>query len=221
MTRGAITLTFDDGYQHILDNIVPLLNQHKIPGVFAIPLDTDTVAQTEELSIAPLEKWLALQHTHHELAAHSVTHRNLVQLSPLDLEKELKTPQQQLNATTLIYPGGAYNKETVTFAQQHYLAARTVEYGFEKLTPDKPFQLKTYNFSRHNFSVTKANLLATYAWLTNSWLIETYHVISDIPTGKTHEIPLAGFLKHLKFIQRLPIKTTTIREQIKHISSHV
>jgi len=75
-------------------------------------------------------------------------------------------------------------------------------------------RLKTYNFTRRNFSVAKANLLASWAYLSNTWLIETYHLIDDNETTYDHTVTLRDFTKHLSFITKLPINIATIDQVI-------
>lgn len=211
MQRGAITLVFDDGYEQIFTTVIPFLSQRKIKGVFAIPLNHDIVEQTEGQPTTSWEQWIKISENGHEIAAHSVSHSSLPGLPEEALEQELREPAEKLGATTLVYPGGAHNERVVQSASVYYKAARTVRKGFENMTPENPMQLKCYNFTRNNFSTWKANALAVWAWVTNKWLIETYHMI-DHPTA-VHSVPFNDFKKHISFIQRLPIPIQTIRER--------
>lgn len=214
MSRGQITFVFDDGYEVIYKNVVPVLDEYKMLGVFAVALDNKAIESTEKRPVVPWEKWLSLKAQGHEIAAHSVSHRNLTKLSLIELNHELTEPAQKLGASTIIYPGGAFNETVINTTKTHYTAGRAVKKGFEKLTPRDPMQLKTYNFTRTNFSVTKANMLALWAWLTNSWLIETYHMVDDNETEVLHSVRLSDFKKHLSFIHHLPVKVITIQDAI-------
>lgn len=214
MQRGSITLAFDDGYQHILSDIVPLLNRYHVPAVFAIPLDNISVSQKEGIPVAPYSDWLPIKNKGHELAGHSITHADLTSLSDQDLNEQLIVPRDTLSATTLIYPGGAQNKRVEKQASLYYTAARTVKRGFNALPPKNSMQLKTFNFTKDNFSVAKANTLALWAMLSNRWLIETYHVVSNKITDNPYAIDISCFEKHLRFISRLPIRKTTIQQAV-------
>lgn len=217
-TRGCVSLVFDDGYSHIFDNIVPLLQQHKLPATFAISLDNGTLATQTGLPFTPWEKWLTLPPDHFEIAAHTIHHTDLTRLSLTELEIELKEPAEKLKATTVVYPGGASNDSVMATAQKYYLAGRTTRRGFETLPPHTPMHLHAFNFTRANFSPFKANILALWAYLTNSWLIETYHIITDQPTKLKHAVNQADFTHHLKFLTRLPVSVRTIRDVIRHHS---
>ncbi|MBI3255378.1 MAG: polysaccharide deacetylase family protein [Candidatus Andersenbacteria bacterium] len=212
-TRGHITFVFDDGYEAVWQHVLPLLKEHNIPAVFAIPLENKSIANETG---APMRAWQQWQEvgSQHEIAAHSVTHRDLTSLSPSELQTELRAPAQTLMATTLVYPGGGFNEEVTQEASKHYTAGRTVKRGFETIPPAHPMALKTFNFSRRNFSVTKANALALYAWATDKWLIETYHIVDTAPHQDIHSLPLALFAKHLAFVAHLPIAKITIQEAL-------
>lgn len=216
--RGCVSLVFDDGYTHIFETIVPLLKQHNISATFAIPLDHHALAAQTGLPFTPWEQWLTLQSDHFEIAAHAIHHTDLTRLSATELESELKEPAQKLAATTLVYPGGATNDSVTTLAQKYYQAGRTTRRGFETLPPHNSLRLHTFNFTRHNFSPFKANMLALWASLTNSWLIETYHLVTDQPTDLKHAVNQTDFTHHLKFLTHLPIAVRTIRDVIRHHS---
>jgi len=209
--RGMVTFVFDDGYQAVYEEVVPLMDQHHLPAVFAVPLQTETVARSEGEPTLPIDAWRALQERGHEVAAHSVSHRNLTTLTPSELDTELAEPVAVLQATTLVYPGGAHNETVREAAKQYYRAARTVEHGFESRPPRNPWRLKTYNFTRANFSLWKANCLVLWAWLTDQWLIETYHLVSSRPSSMSHSVVLSDFAAHVQFVARLPIATKTIK----------
>ena len=217
-TRGVITFVFDDGYERVYKNVLPILNKHNMPGVFALPLDGSAVEKSERARenpfqpIRPWQEWLAIQHEGHEIASHSNTHPDLTTLTEHELNSEIAYPAQTLNATTFVYPGGGHNDTVVEATKAHYAAARTVLRGFETLPPKNPWRLKTFNFSRNNFTLLKANMFAVWAYLTNSWLIETYHMIHDDTSEMVHTVKTNDFKKHVAFIARLPIAVKTIKD---------
>lgn len=209
--RGVITLVFDDGYEQIFNQVVPLLNQYQMPGVFAIPLNPSTILESVRRPIVNWEQWLPLKEQGHEIAAHTIHHADITTLTGENLTTELAEPQQKLNATTLVYPGGAYNEETIKEVSRYYRAARTTKKGFEHLPPHQPLALHTFDYTRQSFSLAKANYRVIKAYLTNSWLIETYHLIDDQELSVEHCIPLSLFIRHLQFIHSLPIPVKTIQ----------
>lgn len=212
--RGVITLAFDDGYEQIFNQVVPILNQYQMRGVFAIPLNPSTILESVRRPIVSWENWLPLKEQGHEIAAHTIHHADITTLTGENLTAELLEPQQKLSATTFVYPGGAYNEETAKEVSRYYQAGRTTKKGFEHLPPRHPLALQTFDYTRQSFSLLKANYRALKAYVTNSWLIETYHLIDDQELDIEHCIPLSLFIRHLQFIHSLPIQVKTIQEVI-------
>lgn len=212
MKRGTITFTFDDGYEAVYQKALPILDKYNFKGVFATPLNYQKLEQTESAPVRPWQDWLSIRERGHEIAAHSVNHVDLTQLLPAELDQELKEPREKLQATTLVYPGGVFNNTISEAAKRYYTAARTVKRGLETLPPRNTMQLKSYNWTRHNFSVTKANLLVLWAYVTNSWLIETFHMVDDNDRKLVHTVREVDLDKHLKFVSKLPIYVRTIQE---------
>ena len=215
---GVLSLTFDDGYRHILDDIVPFLDEADLPGVFAIPIDRSAVETTEGLAVAAVSEWLDRAGDKHELAAHGASHQPLTKLQGEELVAELEKPHQALNASSLVYPGGAHDDSVVAIAEQYYTVARTTDYGFESRRPTDLMRLKTFNYKRTNWSLFKANVRVLWAWLTNRWLIETYHIVDD-SSAAAYAVPLSDFKKHVRFIQRLGIPVRTLSQAVESSKS--
>ncbi len=211
-TRGAITLVFDDGYKDVYDEVIPLLAYYGVQAVFAVPL-SPVSGKIEHEEIETVNNWKIIAKKYgHEIAAHGMSHRSFASLSHHELEEELAKSAQELQATTLVYPGGAYNEHIVREAQKHYTAARTVKFGLEQLPPEKPFELKTINYTKNNFSRMKANSYSLLAWIQNKWLIETFHMVRKDKSSMKHTVSLSDLDAHLDFITSLPIRIATTRE---------
>ncbi len=210
--RGALTLVFDDGYQAVYEEVLPLLAQYNVRAVFAVPLNPDggTIAGQD---IAPVSAWQhAATSYDHELSAHGISHTSFLGLSPEKLAEELSRPHTTLPATTVVYPGGAHNDDVVAQARRYYKAGRTVIRGLESLPPQDPMRLRTINFSKRNFSVARANIHALRAHVQNKWLIETYHMVSKHPSSLTHSALISDLEAHLDFITSIPIRIGTIQD---------
>lgn len=213
--RGVITFVFDDGYERVYQNAVPLLNKYNLKGVFALPINGKKLERNEHRTIRPWQNWLDVKQRGHEIASHSVSHTNITRLDSVSLEQELQESKNSLQATTFVYPGGALNDDVVRAVSKHYTAARTVIRGFETLPPKNLWQLRSFNWRRTNFSPWKANLLALWAYLTNSWLIETFHMVDDNDTQMAHTVRTRNLDKHLAFVAKLPVTVKTIHETIR------
>ncbi len=212
-----VSIVIDDGFSAAFTSVVPLLDQYHFPGVFAVPVDHAVIARTMQRSTTSWEEWLAITSRGHEIAAHSISHVDLTTLTAAELEEELRLPQILLQASTLVYPGGGFNDAVMRVTKKYYQAARSTTHGFETLPPRNAYELRTFDFTRSNFSVRKANLLALWAVLSNTWLIETYHMIDDHEQDMMHHVSLHDFRSHLAFLARLPIAVKTIRSVIGEI----
>lgn len=208
--RGIVSFVFDDGYQHVLENVVPLLDSFKLPGVFAVPLNEQAINKSEPYPAAPWQAWRAALGQRHELAAHSVNHINLTTLADDEIQAELALPHETLGASTVVYPGGAFDDRVVSAAARYYSAGRTVQRGYEHIHPPEPLRLRSFNYTQRNFTVARANARVLWAWLTNRWLIETFHIVHDDAGPILHAVSLKDLTAHLRFVARFPVHVSTI-----------
>lgn len=218
MPRGAVTLCFDDGYRAVYDRVLPLLHELGLRAVLAVPVDSSALERAEG---TPIAAWQRVCETdQHELAAHGVTHRALSILTDEELADELRRSREATGASALVYPGGAHDDRVVAAARPLFRAARTVRPGYATLPPRDWYRLPSFVSTRDNFQVWKWNLRALWAWVTNRWLIETHHNVTfgqgpwSTGHGKRHAIPLEALERHLRFLQRLPIRIATIRDVV-------
>lgn len=217
--RGQVTFVFDDGYEQTYDHVLPLLRHFNCVGVFALPLNLENLQKQTNHPLKPYQQWQAITSAGHEIAAHTVTHRDLTTLTANELEHELVEPAKVLGATTIVYPGGGVNTNVARLAHKYYQAGRTVKRGFETLPPADPMQLHSFDYTRYNFQLIKANTRALWAYITNHWLIETYHLVTAQDTTMTHTVQVEDLRSHLHFISRLPITVATIKGTIEQYSS--
>lgn len=212
MSRGVLTLVFDDGYQDVFDHVLPLLRRHGIRATFAVPVQTERVAQTEGAAIASLSAWKDVcRRDGHELAAHGVTHRPLTELDDAELGRELRDSRSATGATTLVYPGGAFDERVKRAAAQVFRAARTTAWGVETLPPRDPYALRSLNATSRNFRWWKFRPRELQALFAGQWVIETFHRVTNHPTHP-HDVSLHDFAWHLTWLRRLPLRIATIRD---------
>lgn len=212
MSRGFLSLVFDDGYQDVLQYVVPLLQKQKIRATFAVPIETERVAQIHGVPIAPLNVWKeACSRDGHELAAHGVTHRSLTALSDQELTQELQDSQSATGATTLVYPGGAFDERVQREAARLFRVARTTQWGTESLPPRDPYALRTLNATGKNFRAWKFRPRELQSVLMNGWVIETFHRVTPTPKD-FHDVLLDDFAAHLSWLSHLPLRIATIRD---------
>lgn len=213
MTRGIISFVFDDGYSEILSDVLPLLEKYGIKATIAVPIETENVAKTENCTIPLISTWKEYcVQKGHELAAHGKNHLPLSTLSEEQTKQELSESKLATDASSLVYPGGAFDARVKKIAAEYFSSARTTKRGFETLPPKDNFELHTFNATQNNFAVWKWNLWALRALTEKKWLIETYHHVNR--PEKMHSVPLRNLEKHIKFISHLPIRIATIGQVI-------
>ena len=208
--RGAISFVFDDGYEHIYQDVLPILESAHIPAVVSVTLEGKSFGDSTHVPRRPWQEWLEIKSRGHEIASHTVSHRDLKAQSNPELEIELGHSAEALGASTIVYPGGGISDEIMEISRKYYTAGRGIIHGYEGLVPEHPMQLHTLNYRSDNFSVLKANLYALMAFLKNQWVIETYHVVSNSEPDIHHCVKLTDFKRHVDFVKLLPIHATTI-----------
>ncbi|WP_421655746.1 polysaccharide deacetylase family protein [Leptothermofonsia sp. ETS-13] len=139
LPEKPILLTFDDGYAGHYTYVYPLLKKYNYPAVFSIYTDKIdkrlgrpgvTWEQLREMAADPLVT----------IVSHSLSHRLMPDLSPVEVEKELKESKQILEATLGVpiryftYPEGKYNAQVAQAVQAAgYTAALTMNDANEQL----------------------------------------------------------------------------------------
>ncbi|HEU5061330.1 MAG TPA: polysaccharide deacetylase family protein [Kofleriaceae bacterium] len=122
----AVSLTFDDGFDtHLL--AADLLDQHGMLGTFYLIL-----GRLGGEGYLTLDDVRSLADRRHEIAAHTFTHRSLVDLPPDEAERELCDARIALGelgfgAESFAYPFGASSEEVIAAAERcGYSSARGV-----------------------------------------------------------------------------------------------
>lgn len=196
LKRGACSLVFDDGYQETLDHVLPLLKKYDLKASFAFATKPQSIEKVAGFACAPLALLPKLKKAGHEIASHTVEHKNLTFYSPQQLDTELKTSQAKLKAETIIYPGGAYDQKVINRAKNYYQFGRGVEEGLNPIPPLNFLTLKTFVL-RQNTKWSLLNRQAQKAHKQNKWLIESYHLVSKKDRNYRFTVTPNDLEKHL------------------------
>ncbi|MBT8488812.1 MAG: polysaccharide deacetylase family protein [Gemmatimonadetes bacterium] len=146
--RGAITVTFDDGWRSVYENAWPVLQTMDIPANVAVY--TEAVGFPAYMTEAHLNE---LHDAGWAMVAHTVTHDSLPNLSAGELDFELRAGQEWLvtrgyrGSNVFVAPYHEFEDREKTAAAIYYTAAR----GYSANTispdsivswmPDRPFDL--------------------------------------------------------------------------------
>lgn len=129
--KGAVILTFDDGYEDFYVNVLPLLKQMGFKAVMALPtglagnpgyVTWDEISQIAGSGV--------------EIVNHTWSHANLNTNDTAAVQREIMTADGQLTDRgynlnkAFVYPYGAYNNYTISFLQSKgYTMAFTTASG--------------------------------------------------------------------------------------------
>lgn len=130
--KKSVIITFDDGYQDVFDNAVPILLEHHFVGVFGIItgfVGTRDYASWQTIGAAKAKGMIIVSHSfsHFDFSKHNYTDQEYsIAKSTMDINDNLGfTP------TYFIYPYGTYNTDTENILTAHgYVMALTTAYGF-------------------------------------------------------------------------------------------
>ncbi len=138
-----IILTFDDGYQDAYDSAFGLLQKYQMTGVFYL-----IVAKIGTPGYLTWEEILKMQASGMTFGSHTLTHPDLRNLTPANLEKEIKESREILiqklgqEITDFCYPSGKYTDAVLAEVKKDgYTTAMTTNSGISSLK-DNPFSLK-------------------------------------------------------------------------------
>jgi peptidoglycan/xylan/chitin deacetylase (PgdA/CDA1 family) len=213
-----ISVTFDDGWESIYTQAMPLLQKHGIP-------TTQYVLSDEENNPLYLtfEQMRSMSQAGHEISCHGGDHTDLTILSQYDLngqlsrcksviEKEVGKPVREFAS-----PYGRANPQTIAAIKEHFRSQRNIYGDITTNTIDD----QDINF-RHNFNVynilavtirrdtSAAQLQAAidYTIKTNGWLVLNYHQVGD--DGSEYGLTADVLESQLKTISQAQARIVTM-----------
>lgn len=135
-TRARAAITFDDGYQDVLENAVPVLAEFKAPYTVFVIGDTKHANRAElgnELPLLTQTEVQALIKKGATIGSHTMTHAGLATCSDEALEKEIVASKKKIETdshttiTYFAYPRGYYTDRIIALVKKaRYQAAFTV-----------------------------------------------------------------------------------------------
>lgn len=214
--HAIVTVSFDDGYQSIYDNALPILENLEIKTtqniITSFP-DVDPFFMTSA-------ELLAMYNLGHELGSHSVDHADLTTLTPTELNGELADSKAFLESLTggtvvdFAYPYGIYNDAVIAAVRQYYLAARCSVFGMNSLTGFNEYLVKAQAVLD---TTTPAEV---EGWIDDAitnhyWLVLMYHQIDENP-GEYHTSP-ANLATVMQYLHDSGVSVKTMRDAMDEI----
>lgn len=139
--NNGVLLSFDDGYKNTITDVLPILNEMKIPALLAIcsgylfyknEMDISKHICDDFANVQDINNWISHGNG---IAAHTYSHKNLTECSEEECDEELYKDKDLLEKNfniqleLLIYPFGARNSSIERIAKRYYKGAFTTEGG--------------------------------------------------------------------------------------------
>ncbi len=177
--QGMVTLTFDDGYQSVYDNAIPILRKAGIKSShYIVSTYTDYTGFMNLQEIAELNK------SGYEIGSHTRTHPYLTQLSDTDAWNEISGGKSDITGfgftpnSVFVYPFGDYDDRIKQMVKKAgFIAARSTIDGFNFKNTDK-FELQDERVLRTT-TVSQVQSWIDQALADHSWLIIELHQTLD------------------------------------------
>lgn len=217
-----VTITFDDGWESVYSQGLPVLEKYCAKSTQYILGD-----HFDDENYMSEKQVRSLQQNGHEVASHTMTHPNLTVLSEEALDWELRTSKEMLsskfgNVHHLASPLGAYDERVLAVTEKYYRSHRNTAADPAQVDHrdvntkehfDK-FQVIAYTV-RQETTIGDIQRLLDYTIQHNGWLVLNYHQIDD---SKQHYAASASTLEeHLKLIARNNIRTPVFGEVLQAI----
>ncbi len=143
-TEQGVAITFDDGFQNLYRNALPVLGRYSFPAtVFLVSdfcgRDSGWPSQPADIERRPLLHWSeikAMSAAGIAFGSHTRTHADLTTVPDDVAEEEIATSKKAIEDTTgqavdmFAYPYGAYNEKVRRMAQRHFALACSTKLGF-------------------------------------------------------------------------------------------
>lgn len=214
-----LSITFDDGWQSIYQEAVPVMDAYGIASTqYVVP---GTFKQHNYLSEAQTR---SMQQAGHEIASHTWTHQNLTKITFSEAANQLQRAHKALLPFTdnkpmaFAAPEGDTNFQVMGAIKQLHTSHRNTDADLSNGVNEADVNIKPY-FNRYaiiGYSIRPTTTLAQiqaaidYARHHNGWVVLVYHQIDS--SGAAWSTTPVQFKQHLELIKQSRIKTATLRD---------
>jgi len=209
LSRGIISVTFDDGWESTYTKALPLLEKYSITTTQYIIAEVAANNIAEYMNFDEIKQ---LRARGDEIGSHSLRHCDQVVLDQKSLVDNAERSQQLLAKEagpikSFAYPLGQYNQLTQTAYETYYPLIRTSDTGYN----DRYFDETNIHSMAILDTTTEKQFTAwiEYAKTHNVWLVLAYH---RVDASGTYNISSATLDKQLSLIRAsrltvLPVAT--------------
>lgn len=219
LSRPLISLTFDDNWESVYTNALPVLTANNLKSTQYII--TGLVDTPSYMTTAEIKEFVAKGH---ELGSHTVTHPFLTTLTGTQLKNELSNSKQTLlskfgvTATSLAIPYDDYNDNVITQALKYYSYVRNSDTGYNNLT-------NYYNGGIMSQYVSSATTVADIqGWIDiakakKQWLVLMYHQVDN--GGAEYSTTPATFAAEMTAIVNSGVTVKTFNDAVTELKSQL
>jgi peptidoglycan/xylan/chitin deacetylase (PgdA/CDA1 family) len=219
--QPMVTLTFDDGYSDTYNQGLPVLNHYGFKSTQFII--TGLLNKPDYMTNKQV---VSLYKSGNEIASHTVTHDDLTQKNPKQLDLELRPSQVKLEnmihapVSDLAYPYGLYDKNVVYQTHQAYAASRGVEEGLNDKNDFNPYDIKVQNVYNTTTTAQVADWVAQ-AKATNTWLVLVYHSVDTSKSRGVYNVTPQQLNQQLGVIKSSKVSVVTMHKAIQEIDQQL
>ena len=218
--RPLLSLSFDDGFDPVYTNGLPLFQKYSVPTTQFIP--TGFIDQPGRFTRNMVQGFAKAGH---EIGSHSVTHPALTSLSKNQIDQELLQSQQDLFAITGIKPTsfatpyGAYNSTVTHESSNYYNSMRNVNFGFNSRDNADTFDIKVQDITAST-TIDDIRSWVNKAISDRTWLVLVYHNVSSdqAHAGLYNTVP-TELEKHLQFIHQSGITVLPVNQAVQELKA--
>ena len=203
-TRGLVSINFDDGYQDVYDNALPILDKYGLKSTqFIVSYcvngavnGTCTTPDTDEMDLPVMSKAnISTMYTDgQEIGSHTMYHHRLNELPADDnLTQELVQSQTDLKADfpgavvdNFAAPYGVVDANSLALIKTTYKSNRSTDIGYNVHSNLDRYDIKIQY-------VMPATTLAEFqGWIAQamqdkSWLVLLYHSVGDVSPENSYD----------------------------------
>lgn len=216
-----ISVTFDDGYESVYKSAVPLLQKYGIRTTQYVLSGTFNDKQ-----YVSWEQIGQMQKAGHEIACHTYSHADLVQLDDTNLEIEIGGCKTELTkrfgtVDNFAAPYGSTNGRSMVVIKKYFTSARNTDGDPTNGVTDDDVNVRA-NFDRydimgvtvrHNTTVDELKTLVDYAKAHNAWVVLTYHQADDGPSQ--WGLDPAKLETQLKYLSETNVRIVTMKDALQ------
>jgi len=176
-----VAVTFDDGFQSVLENALPTLQRAKIPATLFVPVGylgstpgwiKKASHENARETLLTAEQLQRLPHDWVKIGSHCITHPNLRNLEPEQVKKELLESKSKLEELLgnkielLSFPYNSYNDRIMGIARQVGYRRVFANVPIHPTTETDPFLYGRIDVSPDDWSIEYwLKLKGLYRWL--------------------------------------------------------